>query len=312
MGFSMEATVVNFNTRAVIVLAFTISLAACDGSSPLTQPSITQTGPTVPGQQTIEGTIESITGSVIVVAGQRIMVDPSATIRSGALPLIFSDLQVGVHSRVTAQYDGGVLHASLVDVLDQVGSPAQFHGVVADMMRDGDVFQFNTSGQLVRGDSRTQVVDGNGATASLADGATVDVAGLKRAQYAYGTRITLRPADTTATPPTPGPGHNPAPSPTPTPGPGPAPAPAPSPSPTPSPNPGPPPNPNNVTISGVLGSISGVCPVVTFPISGQVVITNSATAYINGSCSSLVAGWSAQVNGTPDGNVVVARQVTIH
>jgi len=51
---------------------------------------------------------------------------------------------------------------------------------------------------------------------------------------------------------------------------------------------------------------------VTFPVNGRFVVASSSTAYVGGDCSSVVAGGSAEVQGTPNGNVVVARQVTIH
>jgi hypothetical protein len=42
------------------------------------------------------------------------------------------------------------------------------------------------------------------------------------------------------------------------------------------------------------------------------VVTSTSTTYVGGSCASLTAGQTAQVEGTPNGPIVVARQVTIH
>jgi hypothetical protein len=61
----------------------------------------------------------------------------------------------------------------------------------------------------------------------------------------------------------------------------------------------------------VLGGLSGACPAISFPISGQVVVTNAATAFVGGSCSAISAGASVSVSGTVVGDVVIARTVTI-
>ena len=264
---------------AVVVLALACVVACGKKGSPagptsITEPSAQPTGG-ANGQQTIEGIIESISAPTIVVGGQRIVVDPTATIRSGAMPIAFDDLRVGARSRVTAQSDGGTLHGSAVDVLDSVGTPAHYSGVVSDLTRDGDSLQFRLGSRLLRGNVASQV-DGAGA---LVGGATVDVDALQRTEYAYAQRVTVQPS----------------------------PSPAPEPSPSPSPNP----DPNNVNLKGVLGAVSGLCPVITFPVTGQIVVTNTSTVYANGNCSNVVAGGSAQVSGTQAGNVVVARQITL-
>jgi hypothetical protein len=60
-----------------------------------------------------------------------------------------------------------------------------------------------------------------------------------------------------------------------------------------------------------MGPVAGVCPVVTFPVSGHVVVTSSSTSYVGGSCADLVAGTSTEVAGTPAGNTMLAREVRI-
>ena len=298
----MGVRVMKFEKWLIGLLVFSVPLLGCDKNDSLTPLSIVQPAPTA-GAQMIEGVIEGISASAIVISGQQVIVDPGATIRSGSMPLTFSDLRVGARSRVTAQSDDGVMHASLVDVLDDVGLPVQFQGVIASMTGDKGAFQFNIGRQLVRGNDATEIVDETGARSSnpLSDGMSVDLDALQRAEYAYGKRITLR------RPNTPAPAPMPAPTPAPTPAPSPAPPPAtPTPSPAPTPAPG-----NDTTIGGILGPVSGVCPVVAFPVSGRVVVTNSSTTYVGGSCSSLVAGGSTEVSGTPNGNTVVARQVTL-
>lgn len=267
-------------SRVAIVVLALATVAACGrksspaGPTTITGPSAQPTGG-ANEQQTFEGIIESIAAPAIVVGGQRIVVDPTATIRSGAMAIVFDDLRVGARSRVTARSDGGTLHGSAVDVLDAVGTPARYSGVVSDLTRDGDNIQFRLGSRLLRGNVASQV-DGAGA---LVGGAPVDVDALQRTEYAYAQRVTVQPS--------------------------------PSPAPGPSPNPNPNPDPNDRSLTGVLGAVSGLCPIITFPVNGQVVVTNSSTAYVNGTCSNVVAGGSVQVSGTQAGNVVVARQITL-
>jgi uncharacterized protein DUF5666 len=153
------------------------------------------------------------------------------------------------------------------------------------LTRDGDAFQFNLGSQVLRGNGITQVFEGKSlkTATSLRDGLTVDADGLLRTDYAYARRVTVPSADTTT----------------------------PSPTPTPTPTPIPPPLPTETTIGGVMGPVAGVCPVVAFPIGGQVVVTKSSTSYAGGSCADLVAGHSSEVSGTPAGNTVVAREIRI-
>jgi len=239
--------------------------------------------------QTIEGAIEGILApDTIVVGGKRIVLGSDAIIRSGSMPLAFADLKVGARSRVTAESDGAWLRGSLVEMLDDVGTSAQLRGVISGMTGDGEAFQFELGRQLVRGNGSTQVFDGTSpkTASSLRDGLTVDADGLQRADYAYATRVTVQSAGTTT--------------------------PTPTPTPTPPPTPTPTPTPSETTIGGVSGPVTGVCPALAFPVSGQVVITNASTAYVGGSCAALVAGASAEVVGTPAGNTIVARQIRIH
>lgn len=278
----MGGSVIKISKAAIVVVALA-SVVACGKKSSPTAPSSTtgqstQPGPTATGQQTIEGTIDSISAPVIVVGGQSIIVDPSAAIRSGSMPLTFEDLRVGARSRVTAQSDGGALRASAVDMLGDVGSPAKFHGIVTSLERNGDAFEFRLGSRVIRGNAGSQV---DGSAGSLAGGATVDVDGLQREEYAYAKHVTVVPADSTSSPS----------------------APAPSPSPSP--------NSNDTTFNGILGTVSGLCPVISFPINGQVVVTDLSTTYVGGTCSNVVAGESAKVEGTPVGNVLVARQITL-
>jgi len=148
--------------------------------------------------------------------------------------------------------------------------------------------------QLFRGNGSTQVIDATGtSTSSLSDGMAVAVDALQRADYAYAKRITEQ-ASTPATGPDAGPD------------------PGSDAGPDPGSDTGQDPGTADVDLAGPLGTISGVCPLVTFPVNGQVVIASTSTTYVGGSCASLTAGQNAQITGTPVGSFLIARLVTIH
>jgi hypothetical protein len=301
-----------WRTSAIGITLLLLPLGGCnENRSP-----VAPTAATAPVVQIFAGAIESISGSdTISVSGQRIILNPDATIRAGAMPLTFADLRVGAFSRVTAQADGTTLRGQLVDVLSEVGVAGQRQGIIAGLLRDGSFFQFRIGNQLFRGDEETRVSNGSSTgPTSLADGQTVDVISLQRALYAYPTQVTVQaPPTATGSPsPAPSPSPTPSPSPSPSPSPNPTPTPGPGPSPTPGPTPAPLPGPNEVTVGGVLGPVAGSCPALVFPIGGQVVVTNSATGFVGGSCQSLSAGGSAQATGPVVGNTIIARQVTVY
>ena len=263
--------------KGVVIFALAaLSLTGCDNtpssptavvqSNPTTNPD-----PTAGGPQSIEGAIESIRSSnTIVIGGQSITLGPDATIRSGSARLAFADLRVGARARVAGARDGqGTLRASLVEVLDAVGVPTNTHGIIQGFSGDNNGFQFRFGSQLVRGDSTTRILDAGRPVSieSLRNGVSSDVGGILLSEHLHATTIGID-SSMQAGPPT----GSPSPS-------------GPSPSPGPSPGPG-----SDVTITGVMGPISGSCPAITFPISGQVVVTNSGTAFVGGSCEGLAAG----------------------
>jgi hypothetical protein len=50
-------------------------------------------------------------------------------------------------------------------------------------------------------------------------------------------------------------------------------------------------------VSGTVAGFSGSCPVTTFTVDGQVVVTSAATSYKSGSCGKLKDGESVTVRG---------------
>ena len=286
-------------------LGVVLSCVACDRDQPgmpATPSTPTPTAPVV-RTATIEGTIDGLSmPDTIVVSGQRIQIDPQSVLRSGSMPISFSDLRLGARSRVTAESDGNSTRAALVEVLDPVGTARYLHDVVTEVSGDGNDFQFRLGGQTVRGNGDTRVFEGTrtSSAASLRNGQIVDVNGLQRADYLFAANVTIKSSD-----PAPSPTPTPTPTPTPNPTPNPNPSPAPSPSPAPLPLPG-----GDITVGGAVSSVSGACPALVFTIGGTAVVTDNNTAWSGGTCLSLRPGASAHATGARNGNTLIARQVT--
>jgi uncharacterized protein DUF5666/all-beta uncharacterized protein len=56
-----------------------------------------------------------------------------------------------------------------------------------------------------------------------------------------------------------------------------------------------------ITVSGTVTGFSGSCPVTTFTVNGQLVVTSAATKYKSGSCGKLKDGESVTVRGVQTG-----------
>jgi hypothetical protein len=175
-----------------------------------------------------------------------------------------------------------------------VGSRDQMRGVISDLSGGAGGFQFRLGSRAVRGDGASKFIDGSRTRdgGALSNGMSVEVDGFDRGEPMYASTITRLAGN----PPGGGdPGGDP------NPGPG-------------GPNPGPPgpaPGSSDVTVNGILGAVTGVCPALVFPVNGSIVVTNSSTAYVGGSCQALVLGASAEVQGTQNGSTVIAREIRI-
>jgi hypothetical protein len=89
------------------------------------------------------------------------------------------------------------------------------------------------------------------------------------------------------------------------------PPPSPTPTPTPSPTPTPtPPPPQDIEFEGLVSSLSGGCPNVSFAAAGRVVIANQSTDYRKGDCRDLSDGERVKVRGTTTtGSPVTATRI---
>ena len=90
--------------------------------------------------------------------------------------------------------------------------------------------------------------------------------------------------------------------------PGANPTPAPNPNPAPAPNPDPN-QPGRTELKGVIAGRTGTCPSITFSIGTSTVMTNAATIFDDGACSTLVNGVEVEVEGVrqPNGIVLASR-----
>jgi hypothetical protein len=66
---------------------------------------------------------------------------------------------------------------------------------------------------------------------------------------------------------------------------------------------------NDIELEGVVQSLSGSCPNLTFVVQGYTVVTNSATRFTDGACPSLRNGREVEVDGylLPDGRVLATE-----
>jgi len=90
--------------------------------------------------------------------------------------------------------------------------------------------------------------------------------------------------------------------------------PAPNPTPTnPNPTPGSNPNPNEpgrVELKGVIAARTGACPSITFSVGTSTVMTNAATTFDDGACTTLQNGVQVEVEGVRQANgIVLASRV---
>jgi len=113
------------------------------------------------------------------------------------------------------------------------------------------------------------------------------------------------PAPPTLTPP---PAPAPAPPPTsPSPPPAPAPKPAPTPTPSPVPDVG-----EHVEVDGSVKNLSGRCPVLSFTVDGESIVTNASTDFKKGNCGQVENSRKVDVKGTRlASGVVLAIEVEI-
>jgi Domain of unknown function (DUF5666) len=108
------------------------------------------------------------------------------------------------------------------------------------------------------------------------------------------------PPPPTAPPPAPSPQPPSPPPPAPTP-----PAPTPTPTPTPPPPPPPPPTNDEVRVEGPIRSLTLICPVRSFFVEGEQVVTSLATDYRKMDCEDLEEGRRVKVRGFRQVNGVV-------
>jgi hypothetical protein len=280
------------STRPALFLAFAMTAACGDSNSPVAPSSSNTIAGPSGSTVNINGTIQSVSASdTLTVSGQSIRTEGSTNIRQAGLPLMFADLRAGLTVDIVARRQGDLLTASSIDVRDaghMVGTPARLRGIVQEISGSPSDFLLRINGETVRGNGDSTIRDGSQTRpmADLRPGDDVDVDGRQRSGYVYAAAIDRMAAAS---------GTTPAPSPTPTPNP-----PPPGPGPGPGPEPGP--SPSDVTFSGTVGPIVGVCPVLVFTVDGRPTTSTSSTSFDGGACADLRTGDRVEVSGKKQGD----------
>lgn len=274
-----------------IALAVVASTGCGDnnGASPLA-PGTSSVSTSGSSTQNLTGTIQSVTPpNTFVVSAQSIQTDGATTIRQGGLPLMFGDLRAGLSVNVSARTAGTGMIANAVEVRsagDQVGSPRTVKGAVDDVSGSSDNFTLRVNGETVRGNAASIIRSGSKSRpfAEVNRGDQIEVDGRERAAYIYAAAVDLV-AESAGTP-------SPVPNP---------PAPGPSPDPNP-PGPEPSPTPENVTFTGTIGALGGVCPILVMTVDGKPTVTTSSTNFEGVACLDLRTGDRVEISGKKEGN----------
>jgi hypothetical protein len=101
----------------------------------------------------------------------------------------FADLALGQRVHVKGQTGAGGMTASSVNIQNtNTSTGLNINGIVAAFSGTRAAFQFTVDGQLVKGDSLTELY-GNTQFSELVNGARVEVKGSQRDAFVYATRL---------------------------------------------------------------------------------------------------------------------------
>lgn len=146
----------------------------------------------------IEGRIESIQASTIVVAGRTVTVGAGTTIRHGETAMTASQLQVGqrVHVKGTVTGTGttAVTAATLILVQNMNTTiPVNLEGTVSGLTGTASAFEMTIDGRLVKGTTTTEFKGGKSPSfTELANGDKVHVRGTQDNGFVRAESITLQ------------------------------------------------------------------------------------------------------------------------
>ena len=143
----------------------------------------------------LEGRVESVSApNRFVVSGHAVVTDASTKFTKNGAAARFDDLAVGLQVAAKGRPDGGVFHATAVDIHgDRPDVPVGASGVVSGFSGSRAAFQFTVGRFVVKGDGATTFI--NSAFADLANGRSVEVRGQQKDGFVHATQILVRPAD---------------------------------------------------------------------------------------------------------------------
>lgn len=215
----------------------------------------------------IEGRIESIQGSTLIVATRTVLVTPATVIRHGGTSMTLAQLQVGqrVHVKGTVTGTGATASTTATQINVQnmnTSIGVELEGTVSGLTGTASAFQFVVDGRTVRGGASTEFKGGTSPSfARLANGDKVHVKGTLQEGFVFAQRINLQDEDDDA---------------------------------------------DEFEARGVVSGLSGTCPAITFTLNGTTVRASSSTEFEHGTCASIANGDTVKVEGTrqADGSVI--------
>jgi hypothetical protein len=144
-------------------------------------------------EEQLEGRVESLPPTTaagsLVVAGRTVITNSSTTFYMQGQAATFADLALGQRVHVKGQTGAGGMTASSVNIQNtNTSTGLNINGIVAAFSGTRAAFQFTVDGQLVKGDSLTELY-GNTQFSELVNGARVEVKGSQRDAFVYATRL---------------------------------------------------------------------------------------------------------------------------
>jgi len=125
----------------------------------------------------------------LVVNGRTVTTDVNTLFFLNGAPATFAALAVGQRVHVKGQSSSLSLLASQIHIQNtNVGLPVQINGIVSNFSGTPAAFQFEINGRLIKGDSLTAFF-GNSVFADLGDGVRAQVKGQQADGFVYATRI---------------------------------------------------------------------------------------------------------------------------
>ena len=235
----------------------------------------------------IEGRLAEVNPSsrTVRVAGTLVQIPLGATIRRGGALLDFSSLRVGDLVEINATLDGSAVTATEVQVKSENSGPGnpgnpqegdvEVKGIVQNRSGGCPGISFTIGSTAIVTNAST-VFDDN-ACARIANGSRLEVRGTRQSNGSVLARRIELEVDDNEDDDDDDDGDD---------------------------------DRNEVELKGSLSGRSGMCPSISFSVSGSSVVTNSSTEFKDGPCSGLANGNRVEVKGMrQSGGAVLAKRV---